>query len=97
MGENLFKCLNIVLEWYFLLKIHLHSIGLDLLGRSTKIQVWFPIIESISSLMASFQNEEPLDDFAFVKLLDTSSERKVVGCLFKLLLFPSLSTRQVIF
>jgi len=41
---------------YYFLKIHLQPVGFAPLGKSTKIHVWFLEIESISTLIASFQS-----------------------------------------
>jgi hypothetical protein len=49
---------------YFLLKIHLQPIGFDPGGKSTKIQVLFFSIESISVLIVSFQNFESEEEIA---------------------------------
>jgi len=39
-------------RWYFFLKIQLQPIGFASLGKSTKVQVLFFLMESISVLMA---------------------------------------------
>jgi len=38
--------------WYFFLKIHLQPMGFALLGKFTKVQVLFFLIDSISILIA---------------------------------------------
>ena len=65
------------LERYFLLKIHLQPIVLAPGGKSTKIQVLFCSIESISVLIASFQNKESEEETASEKFKGSFSTRYV--------------------
>ena len=58
---------------YFLLNTHLFFIGFDLVGRSTKIHVWFDIIELISSFTVSLQKESVLDDMPSLNIFKSSS------------------------
>ncbi|GKV35089.1 hypothetical protein SLEP1_g43402 [Rubroshorea leprosula] len=57
----------------FFFKIHLQLIGLQPGGRSTKIHVLFPILEFISSSMASFQKAESCDLIASSNVTGSAS------------------------
>ena len=59
---------SIVLSGFnFFLSTHLHPIVLQPRGKSTSFQVLLEIRESISSLMASFQKSESVEDKAASK------------------------------
>jgi len=62
---------------YFILKIHLHPIGLAPLCKSMKVHVLFFLIESISILMACSERFASKELIASEKLKGLSSTRYV--------------------
>ena len=58
---------------YFHVNTYLQPISFDFLGKSTEIQVWFDIIESISSLITSNQNDASLDGIASLNIFGSHS------------------------
>jgi hypothetical protein len=51
-------------DFVFFLKIHLHLMGLEPKGKSTRIHVLLNIMDSISSSIVSFQNVASVDFIA---------------------------------
>ena len=78
------KVYNDPSKLYFLLNTHLHPMGLEPAGRSTNTHLLLDIMESISSLTASFQNATSLEAITSRNVFGSSSAVNKMGILFKI-------------
>ena len=80
---------------YFLLNTHLHHIGIEPRGKSTRTQVLLDNIKSISSFTTFFYETTSLKDIDSHNVFKSSSIFRIISVLFNIV-FLSPSTRKTI-